>query len=209
MDRGDLWDITPARWRELYEGPGSGYPSISELARRFGTVPKTMRGYLRRAGCNLRSVGQQITIEVKLRPEGMRRGQGRIPPKGIYPQQFTRPDGTSILAGKRKTKAWRKQKSESMMLRAEVPCAWCGKTLSRRPSEIRGPWQYCSLPEHGQHRSFMAHHGPEDARPLIVEALRIRLGSGRPTYEHLAEIGRAIGANDAEIREVLTLAAAA
>lgn len=59
----ELRTITQARLRELYCDPGSGYPSLTELGRRFGVSYKLVRRILIEAGIKPRSLADQHRID--------------------------------------------------------------------------------------------------------------------------------------------------
>src|SRR5205807_3643948 len=77
--------VTPARWRELYWGAGSGFPSVKELASRFAVDPGTIRARLRAAGLTLRTRSEQAKVEFRTgKRKPAAHGRGGLP-KGTAP----------------------------------------------------------------------------------------------------------------------------
>jgi len=201
----DVKLVTPARWRELYLR--EPLPSMSELGRRFGTHPATIRYYLLAAGISPRSRAEQNKIEIN-------RGRKAKPPswKGVSrgSQNGERLRALNLSRiGQRRPAASIQKFRQSMRTRFQIHCSWCGDPVWTVPHEYKEqPYQGCCRSHGALHRRFRERSGPNAPRPLIVDRLRELLRQepykALPLiYETVEKAGATIGAGEAEIIEVL------
>ena len=202
----EIDQISAARWYELYAAPGSGYPSINELARRFGVEDGSIRLRLKENGIRPRSMGEQIRIELRT---GRHPGIPKRGPDGRYPDHIReaneRVKGKKLSAVEARRRTSNQKRPSGKLV---VRCAWCGDSLLRFPCRIRPEKHYaCGADHNAQWRSWRS-RGGDKPRPLIADRLRELLRQEPykalpPTYETLEKAGAAIGAGEAEIIEVL------
>lgn len=206
----DLLSISCDRWRELYWGMHSGYPSVEGLSRQLGLSPGTVRRLLIEAGVRLRTPGEQRKVEYS---------QKRWIPKGNIdcPGRWRTGDPDNPfkdpLIRKRAREALNRKLIQQTGQRISRPCSWCGDTVLRYPCRVKRPEQlfYCNgLHKHEWQRHWA--HSPDQPRPLIVGRLRFLRESlilpngipiAHPTYEQLEKLAATIGAGDPEILAVM------
>lgn len=188
-----------------YAGPGSGYPSAAELGRRWGTNEMTVMRLLKKNGIRIRSLSEQKKIETALGRESP-----PSPPECNFWTAESRPVTQSHIS-KTDPDRWRDQcrrHSERMSRTTQHPCYWCGSAIRRAPCNFKNlPFVHCSRRCFGQYHSWRS-KSDESARPLIVQRLRDLLREhpykALPfTRETVEKAGAAIGAQEAEVFEVL------
>jgi hypothetical protein len=189
-------------WRALYWAPGSGYPSVEELGRRFGVKSTTVKRAMTAQGITLRTAAEQKRIDLAAGrcalPENPRRGEHSPFRRGVAhgPAQRSPAHQEKLTAARRERAAAHYE---------ERPCRWCGTPVRRTLYDLKlQPHPACCLSHAAAHRAWVQKWGPESARPLIVAALRQALGRRPATYENLERLAELLGAGEAEILAVLT-----
>jgi len=193
-----LNDVSPARLHELYWGLDSGYPSLKKLAEQLRCGDNTLAAKFRKLGIAVRSVSEQLKIEVQ---------QGR---RGVPDMTGTKHDRMSkgyrppwlTLSGELE-----KQRLTNSALtrrrRVVVPCGWCGAPVERTPAKLQAARDvHCNYDCSQRHRVHIRWHGLEGLRPRILARLQEE-AAGIITEERLNRIGKEIGARPSEIDEVL------
>jgi hypothetical protein len=211
--------ISAARWSELYCEPGSGYPGMETLARRFGVSDTTIKRCLQAAGIQPRGREQQARIEFR-RPGSRGRGAllsasraqsvpaSRAAPMWT-PEARARWQEGYARAWRERGREWTERRAAGRRRGAHVPCAWCGAPVWRRPYQLRRDRFPCCdrscLGRLGVHRRYR----PDALRPAIVSRLhahgRERPAGGRwdkiELLPQLERKGAEIGATADEVWE--------